>query len=395
MQTTKGRVSFGFVDPDSGIPAPGNRQLTMGQIMAEHESQKAVYRIKCLEAMAQDRGCSVQELQAAADFTGPGVLELPKYETEIMDYVRRRGVLGQRIRNVPATGQPSRYFEQRAIATGRFVNPRLIIPTPSTPQRSERAISIKALSMQINFGIFDVEVTRQQGMFSSLVSKDVEDGVTGMLRTSDIALWSGIDTDLANPTQDEYVGGLTQINRTFSVGPLVSIVDAIKAEIAAIVSSRSFEAKVTAAYAHPQTAELIDQEERLNHRQISEVDVTNADNEVIAGVRVMALTTAAGKIPIIPDWSLPAPTTIAAGPNAGMKNYPIVLVTEDLIEYHYITTPEPRVFVLGLLGNLATQYVGVQFGAVVFKGKADPASTPEVDANRVTYAHSYGTIIRA
>jgi len=392
--TIQGRVSYGFVSGEMGVPAPGGQILSMGQVLEKHQLATRDYRVAYMQAQAAQRGITVAELQAAADFAGPGVIELPKFETEILDMVRRRGVLGQRIRNVPSTGQPGRYFEQRTIAFGAFTNPRLIAQTPETPQRSERAISMKAISMQINFGLFDVEVTRQQGMFSSLVGKDVEDGITGMLRTSDIALWSGNDTDLANPTTTQYVGGFTQINRTFSIGPTASIVDGIKAEIASIVSNRAFEAKVTALYAHPQMADLIDQEERQNHRQISEVDVTNRDNEVIAGVRVQALTTAAGKIPIIPDWSLPAPALITTGPNTGSHNYYCVIVSEDLIEYHYITTPEPRVFVLGLLGNLATQYVGVMFGAPVFKGKADPGTSAEVDANRVTYAHSVGTIVR-
>ena len=55
------------------------------------------------------------DLQAAADFLGPGAVEVNRYQTEIFDIVRRRGVFGQRIRQVPATGHPSRFFEQTAI----------------------------------------------------------------------------------------------------------------------------------------------------------------------------------------------------------------------------------------------------------------------------------------
>jgi len=42
-------------------------------------------------------------------------MEVPLYQTEIVDIVRRRNLFGQRIRQVPATGHPSRYFEQTAI----------------------------------------------------------------------------------------------------------------------------------------------------------------------------------------------------------------------------------------------------------------------------------------
>ena len=71
------------------------------------------------------------DLHAAADFMGPGAIEVNQYQTEILDIVRRRGVFGQRIKQVPATGHPSRYFEQTAIAApsaaNGFVDPRNIV----------------------------------------------------------------------------------------------------------------------------------------------------------------------------------------------------------------------------------------------------------------------------
>ena len=41
------------------------------------------------------------ELAAAADFMGPGAVEVNRYQSEITDIVRRRGVFGQRIKQVP------------------------------------------------------------------------------------------------------------------------------------------------------------------------------------------------------------------------------------------------------------------------------------------------------
>ena len=55
------------------------------------------------------------DIHAAADYMGPGAVEVPFYQTEITDLVRRRGMFGQRIKQVPATGHPSRYFEETAI----------------------------------------------------------------------------------------------------------------------------------------------------------------------------------------------------------------------------------------------------------------------------------------
>ncbi len=54
------------------------------------------------------------DLHAAADFLGPGAIEVNRYQTEITDIVRRRGAFGQRVKQVPATGHPSRFFEETA-----------------------------------------------------------------------------------------------------------------------------------------------------------------------------------------------------------------------------------------------------------------------------------------
>src|SRR5919199_1212516 len=95
------------------------------------------------------------DLSAAADFMGPGAIEVNRYQTEITDIVRRRGVFGQRIKQVPATGHPSRYFEETEIpalaAASAFVDPRHINPVVATPTRVERSVPLKALVSQINY----------------------------------------------------------------------------------------------------------------------------------------------------------------------------------------------------------------------------------------------------
>jgi hypothetical protein len=47
---------------------------------------------------------------------------------------------------------------------------------------------------------------------------------------------------------------------------------------------------------------------------------------------------------------------------------PAYIVTEDMIEYHWLTDPNPRVFKLGLPNSLMTESVVVKFGGVVVKG---------------------------
>ena len=135
------------------------------------------------------------DLMAAADYIGPGAVEVDRYQTEIFDIVRRRGAFGQRIKQVPATGHPSRFFEETAIASPTaaqaFVDPRNIAPTVQSPTRIELSVPLKALVSQINYNLFDLEVTAQQSQFAYLQAKDLADAVEGLMRTHDVALWNG------------------------------------------------------------------------------------------------------------------------------------------------------------------------------------------------------------
>ena len=93
------------------------------------------------------------DIHAAADYIGPGAIEVPLYQTEIFDICRRASAFGQRIRQVPATGHPSRFFEETAIpnpGTAGFVNPRSINPTVVSPTRIELSVPLKAVVAQIN-----------------------------------------------------------------------------------------------------------------------------------------------------------------------------------------------------------------------------------------------------
>jgi len=62
------------------------------------------------------------------------------------------------------------------------------------------------------------------------------------------------------------------------------------------------------------------------------------------------------------------------------RQYEFLILSEEFIEYHWLTTPVPRVFQLGLTGNLAAQFTILKFGAVVAKG--------------ASYAQAHGYTIR-
>lgn len=305
------------------------------------------------------------DLHAAADFLGPGAIEVDRYQTEITDIVRRRGLFGQRMKQVPATGHPSRFFEETAIASPTaaqaFVDPRNMQPTLQAPTRVERSVPLKALVSQINYNLFDVEVGAQQSQFAYLQAKDLADAVDGLLRTHDVALWNGNDTSLSNPTTSQYFGAIGQIaagGNTTTIATTASIVDGLKSTIAQMVSSSSYEVRPTAIYANPVLLDLIDREMK------TEFNVVLSTAQITGGITVKTLSTQAGELPLIPEWALPYTGT----PGSGSAVLPAYIVSEDMIEYHWLTDPNPRVFRLGLPNSLMTESVVVKFGGVVVKG---------------------------
>jgi len=305
------------------------------------------------------------DLHAAADYIGPGAIEVPMYQSEITDLVRRRGIFGQRIKQVPATGHPSRFFEETSIpapsASSGFVDPRNIVAPLVSPTRLERSVPLKALVSQINYNLFDIELGQQQSQFAYLQAKDLTDTVDGVLRTHDVALWNGSDTSLSAPTTAQYFGAAAQIaaggnSTTIATGQ--SIVDGIKSTVAQMVSSTSYGVRPTAIYANPVLLDLIDREMK------SEFNIVLSSKEITGGFTVKMLSTQAGDIPLIPEWTLPYTGT----PGSGSAVLPAYIVTEDLIEYHWLSDPNPRIFQLGVPGSLASQYVVVKFGGLVVKG---------------------------
>ena len=305
------------------------------------------------------------DIHAAADFLGPGAVEVPLYQTEITDLVQRRGMFGRRIKQVPATGHPSRFFEETSIpspsASAGFVDPRNIVAPLVNPTRVERSVPLKALVAQINYNLFDIELGNQQSQFAYLQAKDLADTVDGVLRTHDVALWNGNDTSLSSPTSPQYFGAAGQIaagGNSVSITAGESIVDGLKSTVAQMVANSSFGVRPTAIYANPILLDLIDREMK------SEFNVVLNSRDITSGFTVKTLSTQAGELPLIPEWTLGYTGT----PGSGSAVLPAYIVTEDMIEYHWLSDPNPRIFQLGVPGSLASQYVVVKFGGLVVKG---------------------------
>lgn len=305
---------------------------------------------------------------AVADYMGPGAILLPQFDTNIMDMMRQRGALGQRIKTRPATGDPTRWLEVSAKSGGAFVDKRAIAGAVGTTTRAEFYTPIKALFSKATFGIFDVEVNSQQGNFPNLVAQEINDRIEDVLVLEDGALWTGNVVTSAL----QYDGILKQITDTVLIDVGASIVDGIRTKIAAMVANKDYRIRPTAIYMDPVLMDILQQEIKNNPTTIREL--TGRELEVIPGVTVPAISTAAGILPIIPEPYLES--TVAAG----ITSYKFAIVTENLIEYHYVTTAAPRMFKLGLLEDLAGTYVIIKFGAPVVRG--------------ASLAHTIGTVKR-
>lgn len=324
---------------------------------------------------------------AAADFLSTGAVEVPIFEREILDVVRRESVTLNRLSSAqtPATGHPHRYFEQTAIATAAAVDPRNLSATPTGPTRVERYLPIKAATAQSNLSLFDKDVTEQQGQFASVVAKDVDDIISGITIKRAQMFWTGSDTSLTTPTTLEWMGALAQISGSqtipqVTIGAGSSIIDGIKSEIAALMSQAGYVVRPTAIYLNPTLADLIDKEAKASRITLDSV-------EVVAGVTVSAISTQAGKLPLVADVFMPTDTAAKYGfsaPAAGYQNYYAVILMEKLVEMPVISgreyNPNPRLFQLGLVGNLSGQFVGVMFDSLVIKG--------------ATYAHAVLAVVR-
>jgi hypothetical protein len=305
-----------------------------------------------------------EDIHAAADYIGPGAVEVSLYQTEIFDICRRASPFGQRIKQVPATGHPSRFFEETALpnpGTAGFVNPRSIVPTVVSPTRVERSVPLKAIVAQINYNLFDMELGNQQQQFAYLQAKDLADTVSGVMVTHDVALWNGNDTSLSTPTTNQYMGVISQIvagGNTVTIGTSASIVDGLKSTVALMVANNGFHVRPTAIYANPVLLDLVDREMKTAFNVVLNTE------SITGGVRVKMLSTQAGDLPLIPDWSL----SYTGTPGSGSAVLPAYIVTEELVEYHWLADPAPRVFQVGRPTALASQYVAVKFGAPVVKG---------------------------
>lgn len=333
-------------------------------------------------ALVQD--AQFVNLSSAADYLGNGTIVVPEFQSEINDIVRRHGVLGQRINYVPATGSISRWFDQTAISDGNYTDPHTIAPVATSPTRVEKSLTIKSITNQINYSLFDMETVMQQNVFNQLRAKDLTDMINGIYRLRDKGLWQGNDTVSGNQVGNggtAFVGLVNQITKLQTIAPTASILDSIRTQIANMVNDPLFTVRPTCIYMNPIAIDYLEQEIKASNNAIRYIGTDL--QEVKAGLSVMGIYSAAGFIPVVPEPFLvmnQAIPGIGAAP-ASNNNYPFAIVSEDLVEMHYVGSKDARIFELGKTSNLNQSFVGILFGAPVAKLSAN--------------AHTVGVIQRA
>jgi len=325
--------------------------------------------------MTRVSGVEWTDLAGAAQIIAPGALIVDDFQKEITDALRRNSVLDARLNYTPATGDFSTYYEQVSLKNGDFVDPRNPTATPADNQRVPRSAKVKALTNQVNFGHYDLTLAQQQNNFPELKAKDVNDMINGITLAHGKGLWRGTDTALAAPTTLQYVGIPKQITNKFTIAPETSIVAGIRAKVAAMVASENYLSRPTAIYIDPIGHYYLEQEQE--EAANNNVQISGLSKTVVAGLEVMAIMTSAGIIPIIPE---PFMLSAVSTTDAGMTEYGIAIVTESMLEYHYVGRKDAFLFELGRAEDLQIKYIGIKYGAPVVKGGA--------------YAHAYGKIIR-
>lgn len=303
---------------------------------------------------------------AVADSMGNGYIEVPIFEKEITNLTHKRGIMLQRIVARPATGHPTRYFEQIARQNvAAFRDPRNLDTAWGEPTRREKSAFIKAVTSGIKFSHFDMEVGAQQGQFPTLKSDDLTDMVNDVLTAQDSKLWTGADTDLTSPTSNEYVGLLTQIKQTATIADSTRMAVAIRTEFARLAANKEKNVTPSLIVMNPLTLDLMEQEEEKTENHVKFYEV-----EAVPGIKVRGIMTCMGVIPIVTDPFLPVTTA------TNVATHKIVILSENLLRRFYIGSDKVRVFEIGHQADtsLAQKFMALQYDTIVAKG-ADYAHT--------------------
>ena len=288
---------------------------------------------------------------ATADYIGTDAIEVPVFEKTILDNTKKRGVLMQRVPVKAATGHPTRYFEKVAHdSKHKFIDPRKIDHSLDTAiDFVEHSAYIKGLVDGITFTKFDREVYQQQGsMFGDLTAQALDEMVTDMLDAQDRAVWTGTAKDLMDSTNPEYCSILTQVKKTGVIAKGVRLTKGIIQNVAELMYNKQYAVKPTAIYMNPLDKALLDEQEMDEKDKVKIYDVN-----ILPGIKINGIMTAAGILPIITDIYCPVGK--------------ILITDEKQLERRYVASAAPRVYQLGTEKDLCQRFIAVLFDTFIVK----------------------------
>ena len=202
-----------------------------------------------------------------------------------------------------------------------------------SPTRVERSVPLKALVAQINYNLFDIELGQQQSQFAYLQAKDLADTVDGVLRTHDVALWNGNDTSLSSPTTAQYFGAAAQIaagGNTVTIGTNAEHCRRLQVDDRADGGEHLLRRSSDGDLCQPGAAR--------SDRSRDEDGVQRGAEHQGDRRRLH------GEDAVDPGWRYSADSGVDAElhrhTGLGHRVLPAYIVTEDLIEYHWLERPE-------------------------------------------------------
>lgn len=303
-------------------------------------------------------------------YNGNGFVQLPIWDKMILDLVGKRGTMLSRIATKKATGNPTRYIEkQPATKTASFQDPHNLSASKFNVIRVDKSAFVKAITNEIEFSHFDVEVGNQQDIFNGLQESDIRDMVNDLLTLQDSKLWVGSDTSLSASTTNEYVGLLTQITQTGTIGSTTPILDAVRTEVARLSARTDYDVKPSVIVVNPMTLDLIEQEEQARENAVKQYEV-----ELTGGIKVKGVMTCQGVLPIIADPYLPLEGVKKGGEGEDKddivsNNHKVAILSENLLTRYYVGSDKPRIFGFGIQDeSLNKKYMALQYDCIVAKG---------------------------
>ncbi|APR40509.1 hypothetical protein BTO02_33555 (plasmid) [Paraburkholderia sp. SOS3] len=144
------------------------------------------------------------------------------------------------------------------------------------------------------------------------------------------------------------------------------MVDAIKTEVATMVANQNFVVRPTAVYMNPILADYIDQEAKASRITLDSMEVVAASRSRRSRRRSASCRSSATR-----SCRRTRPASTASPPGERqelLRRDPDGVGSRESGDLGKEYNPNPRLFQLGLVGNLAGQFVGVKFDTIIFKG---------------------------